>query len=566
MLVHAVEPTGGQGRVYQNTTTPDSQGNFDSTSRFDVNGNSYFEDASVNLKGRFSSAPQTSVVSNTGEQSIIYYVFEHRIASAFLQKDDATADIKDVSEDIASILQTSFITLPDGTFDELIILTTRPVQGFKFYVKTANAIVGTMTVTYWDGDSWEAVANGVDGTNAGTTTLEQTGSYTFDHTSSVAKLKHYQELYLFAYKVTVSAGVSADIYNITCDPAFQPIQNVWDGVYRQPIQFQVFSADHFEDYTLQVNQSSDLNVPIGAILDGLLATDYIYIMFEEQMAAIRFTMLGDLVNKAASVVTVQYWDGDSFANVGNQVDGTKNSGGTISFNQTGLIAWTPADDEQKRTLFGSLGYVYKINLSGTLTGTKGGDEEVLVDLCAGIPKLEPVGAYDFSVMYKNRLMLGGLTSRGEGNRMDFSAPKAPDVFNGSESSDNGFNSLYFGGDEPIRGAIQLFNRFSASIYAMLIVFKDTEMYLLVGDTVDDFQIYPVSMVIGCSAPGTISVTELSPEGSENLARNFVLWLSHAGPLMFDGAIIAPLKGIENYFDPNLPEYINWAARSEEHTS
>lgn len=557
ILVHAINPGSGQGRVYQNTTTPGSQGDFDTSANFDTAGNSYFEDASVNLKGRFSSAPQSSIVYCNGEESLIYSGFEHRIAAAFIQKDDSTADIKDISEKMSSSLQTTYTAFPDGSFDELIILTTRPIQGIKFYVKTANAIAGTMTVTYWDGSNWTAVTNESDGTTVAGKTLAQTGFYTFDHTVSVAELKHYQELYLYAYKVTVSAGVSADVYSITCDPAFQPVQNVWDGVYRQPIQFQIFSADHFEDYTLQVNQSSDINVPIGAILDGLLSTDYIYIMFEEQMSAIKFTMLGGLVNKAASVITLQYWDGDSFANVANQTDGTLNAAATKSFNQSGLLSWTPATDEQKRTLFGSLGYVYKVTLSGTLTGTKGGEEEVLVDLCAGIPKLDAVGAYDFSVMYKNRLMLGGLTASGEGNRMDFSSPNAPDVFNGTESSDGGLNSLYFGGDEPLRGAVQLFNRFGASVYSMLVVFKDTETYLLVGDSVEDFEIFPVSTVVGCPAPGTITTTELSPEGTENLARNFALWLSHAGPLMFDGAIIAPLKGIENYFDPNLSDYINW---------
>ena len=554
VLVHAVDPLTGQGRVYQNTTEIANQGDFDSTSKFDTSGNSYKADASVDLIGRFSMAPQSSAAYCNGEESFIYSGFEQRVAAVFLQKGDADAAVKEITDEMNSTLDVEYISFPDSTFDEMIIMTTRPVQGFKFYVKTANASAATMTISYWDGDSWVAVSNGSDGTVVGGKTLAQTGFHTFDHTEGLVKLKQYNELYLFAYKMAISAG-TPEIYNITCDPAFNKIQNVWDGIYRQPIQFQVFSADHYEDYTLQVNQSSDLNAPIGAQIDGLLATDVIYIMFEEQMSAIRLTLLGDLVNKATSAMSLSFWDGDSWEAVTNFVDGTDVGG--VSINKTGLVSWTPDATEQRQTLFGSLGYAYKIVFDNTLTGTKGTTPEVLIDLCSGIPKLEEVEAFDFPVMYKNRLMLCAASSSGQGNRMDFSAPNAPDVFNGNESSDGGLNSIYYGGEEPIRGAVQLFNRFGASVFAMLLVFKDTETYILVGDSVDDFQVYPVSTVVGCPVPLTISTTEVSLEGGENYSRNFVIWLSHSGPLMFDGAVIVPVKGVENYFDPNKSEFINW---------
>ncbi len=560
LLAHAAPTPGGQGRVYINTTTPGSDGDFDSTSRFDTSGNAYRADISSGLQGRFSTAPQSSVAYCNGNESLIYSGAEHRIAAAFLQKGDADTSVKEVSDELISTLTTDEASIVDGTFDELIIMTTRPVQGFKFYVGTANTVASVMTITKWNGSAWDAVANFTDNTIAvAGKTLSQTGTVVFDHTEGTTGLKHYQELYLFAYKITFSGANNGTVYHVTCDPAFNYIQNVWDGVYRQPIQFQVFSADHYEDYTLQVNQSSDLNAPIGAQIDGLVAaTDSIYVMFEEQMSAIKFTMLGDLINKAASVISLSYWTGDSWTAVSNFVDGTKNTGGTVSFNQTGLASWNPSLDEQKQTLFGSLGYAYKITFTGAnLTGTKSGTAEVLIDLCSGIPKLAQVKAFDFPVMYKNRLMLCGFTSGGEGNRMDYSAPNAPDVFNGSESSDDGANSIYFGGDEPITGAIQLFNRFGASIFAMLLVFKDTETYLMTGDTPEDFVVYPVSQVVGCPAPLTIATTEISLEGGENLARNFVVWLSHAGPVMFDGAVLAPIKGVDNYFDPNETTYINW---------
>ena len=559
LLAHAADSPGGQGAVFQNSTALTGTGDFDTTSKFSTAGATYRADTVTGLKGRFSAAPQSSAAYCNGKESLIYSGFEHKIAAAFLQKDDSTLDsIKEVSEELISDLTSDYASIVDGTFDELVVMTTRPAQSFKFYISGANSVASVMTAAVWTGAAWTGVSAFSDGTiGVVGKTLSQTGVVSFTHTEGSAKLKHYQELYLYAYKFTFSGANNGTVYRVTYDPAFNYIQNVWDGVYRQPIQFQVFSADHYEDYTLQVNQSSDLNAPIGAQLDGLLSTDAIYIMFEEQMSAIRLTMLGDLVNKAAQTMTIKYWDGDSFNAVTNGVDGTLSGG--ASLNQTGLIYWTPATDEQKQTRFGSLGYVYQLTFSGTLTGTKASTPEVLVDLCAGIPKLDIVKASDFPAMYKNRLMLCGFSSSGEGNRMDFSAPNAPDVFNGSESSDGGANSIYFGGDEPITGAIQLFNRFGASIFAMLLVFKNTETYLFTGDTIDDFTVYPVSMVVGCPAPLTIATTEVSMEGGENLTRNFVLWLSHAGPVMFDGAVLAPVKGISNYFDPNNSNYINWSA-------
>lgn len=551
-LVHAVDVS-GQGRVYQNLALPGTQGDFDAASLFTTGGVAYHVDRSPNLLGRFSSAPQNSMVYTNGEESMIFSGTEQRLAAAFLE---LAAGVSDVSEALNDKLTSTAATI--SNVRKPIILTTRPIQGAKFYVSTPNASAATMTVEYWSGTAWVAVDSMVDGTSVGGKTMAQTGSVTFTHTDAVAKPKHYQELYLYAYRFTMSAG-SAVVYYATVDMAFQTIKDIWDGVYRQPIQFQVYNSatTAYEDYTLQVNQSSDLNAPVGAQIDGLTSSDAIYIMFEDRMAGIRFTMLGAMLNAAAAVMTVKYWTGAAWAST-SATDGTLNGGKTLQ--QTGVVAWDPPSDEEKQTLFGTLGYAYQITFDSTLTGTKGGTPpEVLIDLCTGVPAQKTVKSFDFACQFKNRVMLGGFSSGGEGNRMDFSIPNAPDVWNGSESSLDGINSLYFGGVEPITAGLQLYNRFGASIFAMLLVFKDQETYLMVGDSPEDFVIYPVSMVVGCPAPLTVALTEINMEGGENFTRNFVVWLSHSGPMIFDGAVIAPLTGIENYFDPNNSDYINWAA-------
>jgi len=42
---------------------------------------------------------------------------------------------------------------------------TRPGQGFRFYVKTANATAGTMQIEYWNGAAWAALPGVSDGTS-----------------------------------------------------------------------------------------------------------------------------------------------------------------------------------------------------------------------------------------------------------------------------------------------------------------------------------------------------------------------------------------------------------------
>jgi hypothetical protein len=563
ILVNAVD-SGGQGRVYVNRTAPGSQGDFDTTSKFDTSGNAYFEDASSGLTGRFSDAPQGNIGYCNGEESMIFGGDEQRVAACFSCTTAGLALPKDVTKQINNELST---TDNKFTWDQsdrpfTLVMTTRPIQALKIYVSSANAEDSTLTVKTWTGAAFGADLVDSDGTKVGVDSLAQTGVVTLtSHTDGTSKLKHFEELYLYAYLIELekdAAGTpSADIYHITVDYAFQSVKDVWDGVYRQPIQWQALDGTEYYDYTLQVNESSDVNAPIGGQIDGWTSSDKIYIMFEDQMSAIKFTMLGDLVNKAASVVSMKYWDGDAYQAVTNLVDGTIATAGK-SFGQSGLISWTPPTDEQPQTEFGSFGYMYEISLSGTLTGTKGSTAEVLVDVCTGVPHQLIVRPFDFSAIYGTRLMLGGFSKGDEGNRMDYSVANAPDAFNGFDASDNAKQSLYFGGVEDIVGATQIYNRFGASVYAMLLVLKKNETYILVGDTPDEFIIYDVAKTVGCVAPLSLATAEVGLDLGNGLTRNVAIWLSHSGPMMFDGAILTPIPGIRSYFDPNDAKYIDFS--------
>ena len=662
ILVHTSHTTSGAGRIYNHLSVPDAAGtDFDDAGYFNYsNGDAFFQDASANLTGRFSDAPQGNIAYCNSEESMIYSGNENRIAAAFtyggtdlthatykwtaaaaganwwycelaaggdpgftngigLRYDDGSGrdglidgvvgsttnrswwfgdgagdtlgfetfyiridgvidpnsltatdkirgswetEIVDVSQRLNNRLSTTNeIVNVDVTGDNthgVLVVTTRPINGLSIKVTAnVNTVISDTKIKTWNGTRW-IYTHGVasDKTSDASISLKQDGFIRLD-SYSVSKLRHIEELYLYAYAVDLSDG-EVDLYNTTASMMFAPVRDVWDGVYRQPIQFQVYknATATYEDYTLQVNESSDINAPIGAKLAGSVAADKFYIMFEDQAAAIRFTMLGGYVNEtAACVLSVKYWNGTGYTALTIK-DGT---GDTSTFSKSGLVEWTPPTDEIPRTLFGSFGYVYEFSHTGTFAGpTVGGVEQLWVDVCTGVPEQFDVRPFDFPVIYGTRLMLGGFTKGDEGNRMDYSVANAPDAFNGFDSSDNGKQSLYFGGVQSIVGATQIYNRFGSSIYSMLLVLKKNETYILVGSTPEDFIIYDVANTIGCVAPQTIATAEVGLDLGNGLTRNVAIWLSHSGPMMFDGAILTPIPGIRSYFDPTDAKYIKFS--------
>jgi hypothetical protein len=547
VLVQATDGS-NPGKVFENRTDIGTSGDFESTA--------LHTDSEAGLEGRFSIGPSGTVAYANEKDSVIWSGIEGPIGAMFLTTTSAEALPIDVSESLTNSRQdTDESATIGGTRPYLTIMTTRPIESVKVYVKTANLTADTLEFKYWNGTAYTAVSNLVDGTESGGIPLAQTGVISFDSTVGTAALHHMEDRYLYSYQMYLPSG-SAVLYELTCNMPMQDITNVWDGIYRIPIQCQVYTAADtaYEDFTLHVSESSTVNTPVGCIMDGFTTSDTLTLMFEEQQAAIKATMLGNLINKAASDITVKYWDGDAWQSL-TVVDDTSENSKTLA--KSGLISWTPPDDEERQTLFSTLGYAYQITVSAKLTGTKGGTEEVVIDIINGIPASKPIEVFKFPVSYKNKLMYCGYVTGNQGNRIDYCADNAPDVWNGENSSMDGFQSIYVGGVEEITSAAQLYNRYGSNLFTTLIIFKNNEMFLLTGDGPLDYKLYPVSFTIGCPAPKTLVTAESGFDVDADSARNVVLWISHTGPMMFDGATIKKVKGLEKFFDPNENEAVNW---------
>lgn len=561
-LVHAVAST-GQGRIYLNKTAIGTTGNFATGIGVQAAGSKpdyLHADASVDLVGRFSRAPGENMTYANGEEVLVWSGEETTVASVFSTTSGAEAGPIDVTEKLTNNRTDTGNYIDIGTTnDYLTIMTTRPAQGFKFYVKTVNGDASTLSVKYWNGTAYAAVSNLSDGTADGGASLAQTGIVTFDSTVSTAKLHHFEERYLYSYQIYLAAG-DAEIYQITYDAPMQAPTNVWDGVYRTPIQAQIYThaTTSYEDFTLHVAESSTVNLPVGAILDGFgtSANDKFYVMFDEPMAALKVVMLGNLVNTATSALTVKYWNGTAFASY-TVVDGTSASSKT--FGQSGTISWNPSSSEEKTTRFGTQGYAYELTVDAALSDATAGKatEDVVIDLLTGIPAPKSIPSFLFPVQYKSKLFLCNYKEGNEGNRIDYSVDNTPDIFNGESSSMDGYQSIRVGGSEHITCATQLYNRFGSNLFSSLAIFKNNELYLLTGDSPIDYQLYPVSFSIGCPAPQSLVTAEVGFELGENVARNVAIFISNAGPMMYDGAVLYPIRGIEKYFDPNDDVSVNF---------
>ena len=432
-----------------------------------------------------------------------------------------------------------------------LVGSPRQVQGVKYYVSHANAVASTLSASEWQGYSWGSLSI-TDGTDTGGISMSKTGSATWTNTG-LAKLKFIDNRLLYWYQFSIDAG-EADIYRATLDAPWQNLVDIWDGVYRQPIQFQAYKSAKYQDYTLEVNEPDPTYY---GDLGGLTNAEHLILMFDDRTTALIWRMVASKENTTAATATIYYWDGVGWYSVGQITDTTLDSAtGTKSLGQSGHISWNPPNDEVefRKTSFGTPGYAYKIVWSATLTA---GNAQV--NTVYGIPVQKNIRPYAFPAIFKDRLLLCGYTEGGEGNRCDYSMTHSAQVFNGAETSNDGLQSLYFGGSEDLKAGAQLYNRMGSNIFIFFLALKDHETYVLTGDGPEDFKIYPVSLNIGCPAPYSLVTAEMGFEIAKDVERHAAIWLSYTGPVIFDGAVIYQIPGIRSYFDPAHDNYVGASA-------
>ena len=442
---------------------------------------------------------------------------------------------------------------------QFLVMSTRPLQGIKTYISEANTYSSTLTGKYWSGNTFSNL-DITDGTSSLGVSLAQTGTVSFSSTVNDARPYHFQGTYFYAYLFDLSSGY-ANVYQVTGDADFQHIVDIWNGVYRVPRKFQIWdnSEKVYQDYTLEILTESVSTSTFGATLSDESFTmaggsDHIIVLFDDKMAGVRLAMANVYSNTSTTRPIIDRWNGAEWVDVGQVIDTTiSDKENWNSLGQSGLWAWNPpeAGEEKTISMFGSTGYAYSISFNNDV-GTNG---TVIIDTVYGIPSQYNIKTFKFPAFFKSRALLCNYKEGNEGNRIDYSVTGLADVWNGTESSDDGYQSLYVGGNDEIVAGTQLFNRYGNNIFTTFLAIKKDETYLLAGSGPDDYRIYPISDQIGIVAPLTLSTSQ-GFKIAEDITRNVAIWLSHSGPVLFDGSAIHIVPGIGNYFDPANSEYIN----------
>lgn len=461
-----------------------------------------------------------------------------------------------------------------------LVGSTRKLKAVNVTVNTANTLAATMNGYNSNGYAFASMPI-TDGTASGGKTLAQSGTISwptisFDGTGIIDDVYEEKPIYingyyLYFYLFTFTV-CNARISRVTVNTSIQNYTDMWDGIFRTCIYFLVRrngagNADVMSEFTLEVAGESAEATPLGGEIGSLnwdtggANAEYVVVMFEERCNAINVKMFEGKINVDAATITVQYWNGTAWAKVLGVVDRTRDSGGTKSLSQSGIISWGYVNPlyEKIYKYRGHEGYAYKLYWSAELEGDSADD--VVIDSLTGIRTCEEITmAYTFPMMYRNRSMLCGCISDGELNRVDYSPKNSPDMYNGNESSGYGNpRSIYFGGKDALTAGIEFYHQFGDSVNSVGLFFKNTETYLLAGDMPSTFTYDQISYLIGCPAPLTVTQAEIATESG---VQNVILWISDRGPMVYQNHSLTPIRGIEPYFDPSDTLCVNAAYIAE----
>ena len=537
-------------RIYVNTTTPPTASDFETDPI-------YTPDAD-GQQARFATLPRGVGYCNEIESCV--WEGDEAYAGSVILTDAATglslANPRDFSSEMSNRLTTSAEIMGVlATARQYLIGTTRPAQAFYIEIETANATnPTTLAVEEWSSNTWTTVTTIVDGTKTGAISHATSGWITFDSTVATANAVYLENTMLYYYRITISDG-TCEISRILADMPFQECVDIWDGVYRTCIAaFALVNTVGPGDYTLEINEPSNIDFPIGMRIGQFFtdAGDLIHFCFEEPQTALDVKMMAEVVNTNASNAVIKYWDGDSWEAVAGLIDGTKVA--TETLGQSGTLTWSPVARglEKQHERYGITGYWYQLTTSAALSGAD--SEAILIDFIQGVPTPRPVYGMRFPARFQGRMFRGCDVQADELNALDYTASATIDVHNGLDTSDRG-QRIYVGGPEELMAATPIYNRFGSSIYETLLIFKQSETHLLWGTNPGDFKLFQISQSYGCPAPLTLASAEMGYEMAEGAFRNIAIWLSYRGPVIFDGAVIIPIRGIDLYFDPRKTDTV-----------
>jgi len=507
------------------------------------------------LVGKFTKAPDETIVFTNGHHNLIYGGQYHRVGMV-LNTLPSSSLYNNITEHVtnkrADDIYCATISPDSDTSIYIDIGSPLKLRGVTFYLKTPNTNTNATISCYrYTESGWENASSVTDGTNR----LSQTGTVSFafsnDDINNVESSdipNYYYSTFLYWYRVelTPSSGTLGNVtlYLVTGKTIIQEIPGMWDGSIYTPLAFYYMVNTNYNDGTIEVSRRENSLVYISngwyivqgtgvGIGDGDVNEMYVGSAFPCSGIKFFFPYLDfnpkgkTFGNTAASTISVYYWNGSAWTAVSNLVDGTSN--GTSTLNKEGVISFRVPDGSEKKTIISTNVplYYYKLLLS-TNPSTN-----TAIDCIELIPRPSTVKSYYTSTIWNNRLVLAG--SRSNPNEIVFSAPNSPYIWQGDQ-----YITLYVGDNSPIINIVSLFTRYGSDIQETLVVFKENSVHVVVGSSKEDIKIYTVSNNTGCIA-STVQTCGLGIRLTEGINKAVVIFADVNNIYMFDNSAIISIS-------------------------
>ena len=432
-----------------------------------------------------------------------------------------------------------------------LLMSPRPAQGAKFTVQTANGTANTLTVKEANGNNWVTLSH-TDNTDLGGASFAQTGTITWPTTINTSKPLYLQGRYGYWYQFTMTNG-ECEISHVTLDCPFQPILDMWDGVFRDITRFFQFTTVYLENTTNVLREDYDSTsaatyYAIGGLAAFSTPNNCLEVGFTEKQTGLRIGVA--VANTTAGTdMSIDFWNGTEYATVGTISDGTK-AGGTISINTTGVVSWNNNSiaDETKKVVSNSPPlYYYRIRFDQAISAG------ARIDYVGGISAQKSISYFKFPVFAQGRVLLCADMS-GDKHKAICSSKYMPQVYNGFDSVD-----IFYGDGGELTCGVELFSQFGSSLYSLVLMFKDNETWMMAGQDIDQWadNTFLLSSSVGCPAPQTLKTINLAADPGGGTNRSLAIWQGTNGIYMSDGRAPIPIHGdIKEFFDPAYARYIN----------
>ncbi len=431
-----------------------------------------------------------------------------------------------------------------------LIGSLRPLQAQKYYISNGNTTASTMTGKVWNGNTWQTMTI-VDNTDTGAS-LAATGTVTFASTVGIAKPKYLEGYFLYWYQFSIDAG-EAELYQVTLDAPFQPLADIWDGVFRNVARFYEYKTAYLDNTLNVYTEDYDAATPetyyaIGGLLAYSSPNNLLEIGFTEKQTAVDIVIAVPNTT-AATTAYVDYWDGTAYVSAGTITDGT--SEGAISLAKTGVISWNNNSlaNETKKVVSNSLPlYYYRLRFDkDIIAGAR-------IDYVGGISAGKQISGYSFGLHAADRLMLG-CDNYEKKNEFLISAQNSPDVLNGDD-----VYRIEIGTDSELTCAAPISAQYASNIYNMVLAFKPSETWIMKwtqSDTGTEWERFCIAPKVGCPAPATLQTASVSFEKNINQTKVVGIWRAYDGIYVSDGR--APLyvsDQIATVFDQTSDLHVN----------